>query len=94
MTTKRSVANDLRKVIRGRGLSAYAISKATGVGQPLISRFLRGKDMGIERASIIAAYLGLTLEPQFTTDVVKDIKPAVKKIRLKIKTTGPRKRAR
>lgn len=58
----KTVAEQLRKAIRDSGQSANAIAKATGVDQTLISRFLRGKDMGIERASLVAAYLGLELK--------------------------------
>lgn len=57
----KTVADQLRQAIRESGLSANALSKATGIDQTLISRFLRGKDMGIERASKIAAHLGLSL---------------------------------
>lgn len=60
----RTVADSLRKAIRDSGLSANALSQLTGVDQTLISRFLRGKDMGIERASKIAAHLGLELKPK------------------------------
>lgn len=58
----KTVANQLRKAIRDSGQSANQIAKATGVDQTLISRFLRGKDMGIERASKIAAHLGMELK--------------------------------
>lgn len=57
----KTVADQLRQAIRDSGLSANQISKETGINQTLVSRFLRGKDMGIERASKIAAYLGLEL---------------------------------
>jgi ribosome-binding protein aMBF1 (putative translation factor) len=57
----KTVADQLRQAIRESGLSANQLSKETGIDQTLISRFLRGKDMGIERASKIAAYLGLKL---------------------------------
>lgn len=56
------MAEQLRKAIRDSGLSANELAQQTGVNQTLISRFLRGKDMGIERASKIAVYLGLSLK--------------------------------
>lgn len=58
----KTVAEQLRAAIRESGLSANQLSQLTGVDQTLISRFLRGKDMGIHRASKIAAYLGLELK--------------------------------
>jgi transcriptional regulator with XRE-family HTH domain len=57
----KKVADALRQAIRDSGESANQIAKATGVEQTSISRFLRGKDMGIERASKIAEYLGMEL---------------------------------
>lgn len=55
------MAERLRAAIIASGESANAIAKATGVDQTSISRFLKGKDMGIHRASKIAAHLGLQL---------------------------------
>lgn len=60
MRTK-NIADVLRKEIEHSGKSANQIAKATGVQQTSISRFLAGKDMGIERAAKIAKYLGLSL---------------------------------
>jgi transcriptional regulator with XRE-family HTH domain len=57
----RDLADLLRDAIKRSGLSASELAMKTGVHQTLISRFLRGKDMGIERAGKIAAYLNLTL---------------------------------
>lgn len=57
----KDMAEKLRSAIIASGESANAIAKATGVEQTTISRFLKGKDMGIHRASKIAAYLGLKL---------------------------------
>lgn len=51
----------LREAIRKSGLSANQLAKETGVKQTTISKFLRGGDMGLARASKIAAYLGLEL---------------------------------
>lgn len=58
----KELAEILRGAIRKSGLSANQLAKETGVDQTTISRFLRGKDMGLERASKIAAYLGLELK--------------------------------
>jgi len=57
----RDIADELRKAITDSGHSANHIAKEAGVDQTLISRFLRGKDMGIARAAKIAAFLGLEL---------------------------------
>ena len=59
----KDIADQLRKAIADSGHSANHIAKETGVDQTLISRFLRGKDMGIVRAAKIAAFLGLELKP-------------------------------
>lgn len=58
------MAETLRKAMVACGLSANQLAQETGVPQTTISRFLRGKDMGIERASKIAAYLGLVLKKE------------------------------
>lgn len=56
------LADKLRDAIAASGLSANQLSKETGVDQTTISRFIRGKDMGIHRASKIAKRLGLELK--------------------------------
>lgn len=58
----KEMSDVLRSAILKSGCSANELSKATGVPQTTISRFLRGKDMGIHRASKIAKHLGLTLK--------------------------------
>lgn len=58
----KELADQLRKAIRDSGHSANEIAKETGVPQTTISRFLRGEEMSIGRASKIAAYLGLELK--------------------------------
>jgi len=58
----KSMADKLRKAIRASGLSCNKLGRLTGVPHTTISRFLNGKDMGIQRASKIAAYLGLELK--------------------------------
>ena len=58
----KELADKLREAIRNSGQSSNEIAKAAGVPQTTISRFLRGKDMGIERASKVASYLGLELK--------------------------------
>lgn len=58
----KDIAEQLRDVIQASGQSANQIAKATGIPQTTLSRFLRGEDMSIHRAAIIAAYLGLELK--------------------------------
>lgn len=58
----KDIAEQLRKAIAESGHSANHIAKETGIDQTLISRFLRGKDMGMARAAKIAAFLGLELK--------------------------------
>lgn len=60
----KELADKLRNAIERSGISANELAKATGVPQTTISRFLRGKDMGIHRAGKIAKYLGLELKPR------------------------------
>lgn len=57
----KDMAEKLRAAIRESGMSANALGQATGVEQTTISRFLKGSDMGIHKASKIATYLGLKL---------------------------------
>lgn len=58
----KELADQLRKAIIDSGKSANEIAKASGVPQTTLSRFLRGGEMSIGRASKIAALLGLSLK--------------------------------
>ena len=57
----KQMAEKLRKAIRESGLSAARLGKATGVTQPVISEFLRGKDIRLTTAQKLADYFGLKL---------------------------------
>lgn len=57
----KELADALRDAIRKSGLSANELAQQTGIKQTTISGFLRGRDMGIERASKIAKHLGFEL---------------------------------
>lgn len=57
----KEIADVLREAIRKCGLSALRLSKETGVPQPTISEFLRGRDIRLSRAQKIAKFLGLKL---------------------------------
>lgn len=60
----KDLADKLRAAILDSGYSANELAKQTGVDQTTISRFLRGYDMTIHRASKIATFLGLDLKPK------------------------------
>lgn len=55
-------ADVLRKAITASGKSALKLPKDTGVSQPTITEFLRGKDIRLKTASKIAKVLGLELK--------------------------------
>lgn len=51
----------LRKAITDSGLTPYALSKASGVSQAVLSRWLSGKrGITLDTADRLAAALGLT----------------------------------
>jgi len=58
----KELAEQLRRAILASGYSANEIAKASGVPQTTLSRFLRGGEMSIGRASKVAAFLGLVLK--------------------------------
>jgi len=60
----KELADTLRDAINRSGESANAISRATGVPQPTITRFLAGADMKLSTAARLAAYLGFELRPK------------------------------
>ena len=54
----------LRQAIERSGLSRYAISRATGIDQATLSRFMAGRmGMSLESINRVVAVLGLTLVP-------------------------------
>lgn len=57
------LTEQLREAIRERGLTEQELSEATGIDLMPIIYFMRGKDVGLKRASKIAEYLGLELRP-------------------------------
>jgi len=57
-----SLSDALRRHIRAEGVSLYELAEQTGVARGLLSRFMRGeRDIRLETANRIAAYLGLEL---------------------------------
>jgi transcriptional regulator with XRE-family HTH domain len=52
----------LKAEIEGSGVSRYEISKATGILQTSLSRFVRGEtSLRLDKADVLAEYLGLEL---------------------------------
>ncbi len=57
-----SLTDQLRQAIVESGLSHYAIAKATGVSQPVLTRFVNGtRSVSIETASKLANHFGMWL---------------------------------
>jgi len=60
------LAGKLREAIAASGIAHNELARQTGVPQPTITRFVNGKDMLLSRATPLAAYFGLTLQPDNT----------------------------
>ncbi len=59
---KPPISDQLRQVIRDCGETRYAISKATGIGQDVLSRFMRGeRGLSMEVLDQLGQYLGLRI---------------------------------
>jgi hypothetical protein len=59
-----SLADQLRQAIIDSGKSHYGIAKATGLAQPVITRFANGtRTITLETANILAVYFQLKLKP-------------------------------
>ena len=62
-----SVTSTLRRALEGCGETRYAVSKATGIPESTLSRFVvGGKPLRGENIDKLAAYLGLELRPKAT----------------------------
>lgn len=71
-----SVTNKLRRAIERSGQTRADISRATGIPQSTLSRFVvQGKALRGENIDIVCAHLGLTLAPISA----KGAKPASRK---------------
>ena len=54
--------NTIRKAIEASGQSRYRISKATGIAESVLSRFVRGETgLAVETAERLAEHLGLEI---------------------------------
>lgn len=64
MASKRRIklSDQIRKAINNSGMTRYAISKATGVGQDVLSRFM-SRERGMELATLdrLADFLDLNI---------------------------------
>lgn len=59
---RKTMTDVLRAAIKDSGLSAYRISKDTGLVVTSIIRFMEGEtSLRLARADVLAAYLGLEL---------------------------------
>lgn len=55
-----TLADQLRAAIVHSGVSHYAIAKATGVAQPIVTRFVNGtRGISLETADKLAAHFGM-----------------------------------
>ena len=59
----KKLSEQLREAILSAGVSRYEISKATGVGQPTLSKFVLGQRPGLsfDAMDAIGLYLGLAI---------------------------------
>jgi plasmid maintenance system antidote protein VapI len=59
---RETLADVLRREIRATGQSVYAVALASGVGQPVLSRFLAGtRGITLDTADKLCQTLGLEL---------------------------------
>ena len=59
---RRSIVDQLRKAIETSGKTQYSLSKATGVDQSVLSRFIHGeRTISLETAARLCKHLGLEL---------------------------------
>lgn len=63
------LTEQLKRAIRTSGLTRYAISKATGIDQGQLSKFMKGETtLGIAKAEQLADFLGLEIMLQSKSD--------------------------
>lgn len=62
-TTKRTLTEQIRDAVEASGLTRYAISKATGIDQAVLCRFItHGRSVRSETLDALTDFLGLHLE--------------------------------
>ena len=100
------LTEQLRQAILNCGQTRYAICKATGIGQDVLSRFIHGeRGLSMEVLDTLGEYLGLRIvtdihvvvgtersknEP-IRVSVTMIEKPKVKPVRVSVTTEKPRK---
>ena len=62
-----SLSDQMRGLLATCGQSRYSISKATGLGQSMLSKFMAGHGIETKSMDILASHLGWTVQ-QRTTD--------------------------
>jgi hypothetical protein len=63
-TTPETLSEIIIRTIRDRGMTAYAVGKASGVDISIIQRFLAGeRDLNLKNADLVCRALGLVLTP-------------------------------
>jgi transcriptional regulator with XRE-family HTH domain len=67
-----TVSEDLRDALERCGQTRYAVSKATGISQAVLSRFVHGKPLRGDNTDTLAAYLGLELRQVRQTRKAKE----------------------
>ncbi|MCA9099834.1 MAG: helix-turn-helix transcriptional regulator [Planctomycetales bacterium] len=64
MSKKPTFTEQLRQAIREAPVTRYQIWQDTGIGQPLLSKFLSGDcGLSLETVDTLTEYLGLELKP-------------------------------
>lgn len=89
-----TISESLRAAILGSGMTVLDFANACGVPQPMLSRFMAGKDLRLATADRIAGYCGLVLgkPPAEVKGAAKRGKPAGA-VTAKRKAKRPRKPA-
>jgi|TARA_Y100000758_G_C15744552_1_gene309704 transcriptional regulator with XRE-family HTH domain len=64
---KKPLSDQIREAIQNAGVSRYRISKATGITEAALSRFLHGKSgISLDTLDILGEYLGLDITTRKT----------------------------
>ena len=71
MIKKQRLSDQLRQALRDAGETRYAISKATGITEGQLCKFLQGTWFTQETMDKLAAHLDLVVMPRSTTTASK-----------------------
>lgn len=66
MSAREKFSEQLRKAVEQAPMSRYAIHKATGIDQAILSKFVRGERGGLSMETVdkLCDFLGLKLVPE------------------------------